>query len=99
MTAPPEGTPDLPRTRYWARRFTDFWGLAFIAATVTGSVVNSQYYKAVTDQAWADKVATIRLEALWYMIEFQSLLIQIRKYCHLFFFDTGVGKLRVPRKI
>jgi len=62
MTAPPEGTPDLTRTRFWARRFTGFWNLTFLAAIVTGSIVNSQYYKGLDDQAWADKVATIRLK-------------------------------------
>ena len=61
MTPPPEGTPDLTRTRFWARRFTDIWGLTFIAATVTGATVNLQYYKGLDDQTWADKVATIRL--------------------------------------
>jgi len=60
ITPPPEGTPDLTRTRFWARRFTDIWGLTFIAATVTGAIVNLQYYKGLDDQTWADKVATIR---------------------------------------
>jgi len=61
MTPPPEGTPDLTRTRSWVRRFTGLWKLSFLAAIVTGILVNSQYYKALDDQAWADKVATIRL--------------------------------------
>jgi hypothetical protein len=61
MTPPPEGTSDLTRTRFWARRFTGLWNLSFLAATVTGTIVNSQYYKGLDDQAWADKVATIRL--------------------------------------
>ena len=40
---PPEGTADHPRTRFWIRRFADFMGLAFLAASIPGGVANARY--------------------------------------------------------
>jgi hypothetical protein len=60
LTPPPEGTPDLPKARFWARRFTDVLGLAFLAATVPGIIANSQYGKVFDDQKQADKTAKNR---------------------------------------
>ena len=60
LSPPPEGTPDLPRMRFWARRFTDLLGLAFLAATVPGIIANSNYSKVFDDQKQADMTARNR---------------------------------------
>jgi hypothetical protein len=60
LSPPPEGTPDLPKMRFWARRFTDFLGLAFLAATVPGIIANSNYSKVFDDQKQADMTAKNR---------------------------------------
>lgn len=60
MTPPPEGTPDLKRTRFWVRRFTDICNLSFIAATVTGAIASSKFDKAMENQVTANSVAALR---------------------------------------
>jgi hypothetical protein len=45
---PPQGTPDHPRIRYWARRFREFMSLAFMAASIPGGVANGQYSTTAT---------------------------------------------------
>jgi len=60
LTPPAEGTPDLPKARFWARRFTDLLGPAFLAATVPGIIANSHYSKVFDDQNQADKTAKNR---------------------------------------
>ena len=60
LTPPPEGTPDLPKVRFLARRFTDLLGFAFLAATVPGIIANTHYNKVFDDQKQADKTAKYR---------------------------------------
>jgi hypothetical protein len=60
LTPPPEGTPDLPKVRFWARRFTGLLGPAFLAAIVPGIIANSHYSKVFDDQNQADKTAKNR---------------------------------------
>jgi hypothetical protein len=60
LSPPPEGTPDLPKVRFWSRRFADFLGPAFLAATVPGIIANSHYSKVFDDQVQADKTAKNR---------------------------------------
>ncbi|RDB16755.1 hypothetical protein Hypma_002387 [Hypsizygus marmoreus] len=57
---PPEGTPDYPRRRFWARRFSDFAGLAFLAATVPGIVANVHFSSIVEDPSKGDKTMLLR---------------------------------------
>ena len=40
---PPKGTPDHPHTHFWARRFTDLMALAFLGASISGTIVNGKY--------------------------------------------------------
>ncbi|KAF8160618.1 hypothetical protein B0H34DRAFT_697367 [Crassisporium funariophilum] len=61
LSAPREGTPDLTRERFWVRRFTDFMGPAFLAATVLGIIANSHYNRFVDDQKQADSTAKNRV--------------------------------------
>lgn len=64
MEPPPDGTPDMPRTRFWVRRFTDFVNLSYIAATVTGVIANSNYTSGMGSQSVADGYARLRLLVL-----------------------------------
>jgi len=57
LSPPPEGTPDLPRVRLWARRLTDLLGLALLVTAVTA---NSHYSKVFDDQKEADVTAKNR---------------------------------------
>ena len=60
LSPPPEGTPDMPKVRFWARRFTDLLGLAFLGATVPGIIANSHYGTVFDDQNQANKTAKNR---------------------------------------
>jgi hypothetical protein len=60
LSPPPEDTPDLPKVRFWARRFTDLLGLAFLAATVPGIIANSHYSNVFDDQNQANMTARNR---------------------------------------
>ena len=60
LLPPPEGTPDLPRVRFWARRFTDLMNIAFIVATIPGVSANSHYSDIFDDQEKADETAKKR---------------------------------------
>jgi len=60
LSPPPEGTPDLPKVRFWARRSMDLLGFAFLAATVPGIIANSHYSNVLDDQNQADKTARNR---------------------------------------
>ena len=69
MKPPPEGTPDMPRTRFWVRRFTDIVGLLYIAATVTGVIANSSYSEGMDNVATGNRNARLRLVACrWFWI-------------------------------
>jgi hypothetical protein len=57
---PSENTPDHPRTRFWARRFSDFTNLAFLAASVPGGVINAQFENVIGDPAKSKRIMTIR---------------------------------------
>jgi hypothetical protein len=71
LTPPPEGTPDLPKVRFWARRFTDILGLVFFAASVPGIVTNSTLYsRPFHDQKQAEKTAKIRFVHSFYLYFF-----------------------------
>jgi len=61
MEPPPEGTPDMTVTRFWVRRFTGTMNLLYIAATVTGTIANSNYAPGMTSQATADRNARLRI--------------------------------------
>jgi len=65
LSPPPEGTPDSPKVRFWARRFTDLTGLVFLAATVPGIIANSHYSKVFDDQNQADQTAKNRFVPLF----------------------------------
>lgn len=58
---PPEGTPDNPRQRFWARRFSDFSNLAFLSATVPGIVANVNYGNLILNEHQRDADRTARL--------------------------------------
>ena len=58
---PPEGTPDMPTTRFWVRRFTDIVNLLYIAATVTGIIANSAYPQGMKDAAVGNRNGRLRL--------------------------------------
>lgn len=62
MEPPSSGTPDMPKTRFWVRRFTDLVNLSYIAATVTGIISNSGYSSGMTSQSTADSNAVLRLQ-------------------------------------
>lgn len=59
LIPPQEGDEDQPRQRFWARRFTDFSGLAFLAASVPGAVSASMLTQDF-NQKDADKSFTLR---------------------------------------
>jgi len=61
MEPPSEGTPDMLKTRFWVRRFTDLVNLLYIAATVTGVMGNSAYAPGMDSQAVADRNARLRI--------------------------------------
>ena len=61
MKPPPEGTPDMPKTRFWVRRFTDIVNLLYIAATVTGIIANSTYPQGMKDSAVGNRNDRLRL--------------------------------------
>jgi hypothetical protein len=87
LTPPPEGTPDLPKVRFWARRFTDILVAAFIAATVPGITANSNYSKVFDDQNHADKTAKDRMDSSAVALAFTLFCIVISLW----------SKLRLPR--
>ena len=60
LTPPPEGTPDLPKVRFWVRRFATLLFLAFVGAMVPGIVANSYYSKVFDNQKQVDKTAKMR---------------------------------------
>ena len=57
LSPPPEGTPDLPRMRFWARRLTDLLVLVLVVAAISA---NSHYDKVFDDQKEADLTANKR---------------------------------------
>ena len=69
MEPPPLGTPDMPKTRFWIRRFADLVNLFYIAATVTGVIANSNYSSGMTSQSTADRNAVLRLQILKMFLE------------------------------
>ncbi|EAU91146.1 hypothetical protein CC1G_03314 [Coprinopsis cinerea okayama7 len=60
LPPPKETDVDNPRQRFWIRRFADFSGLSFLAATVPNILAHSVYKKTFTDQAVADKTYKLR---------------------------------------
>jgi len=60
LTPPPEGTPDLPKVRFRARRFTDVLTIASAAAAILGIIANARYGDVFDDQKRADMTATLR---------------------------------------
>ncbi|KIM45438.1 hypothetical protein M413DRAFT_442117 [Hebeloma cylindrosporum] len=87
LSPPPEGTPDLPRVRFWARRFTDLLGPAFLAATVPGIIANSHYSKVFDDQNQADKTAKNRIISSAIALALTVLCISVALW----------GKVKLPR--
>ncbi|KDR75019.1 hypothetical protein GALMADRAFT_248864 [Galerina marginata CBS 339.88] len=77
FTPPPEGTPDQPRLRFWLRRFSDFLGLAFLAATVPGTIANSTYGKVFDNQQNADKTAKYRFVSTGVALGMCAMLIGV----------------------
>ncbi|KAF9522657.1 hypothetical protein CPB83DRAFT_92881 [Crepidotus variabilis] len=62
MEPPIEGVhEDMPTQRFWIRRFTDFYGLAFLASNIPGSVANSHFHRAIHDQMKADNIYKLRI--------------------------------------
>lgn len=57
---PPDETPDHPRQRFWARRFSDFMYLAFLGAIIPGVIANSRFSLAIDDEAAEDRTMTLR---------------------------------------
>ena len=74
LSPPPEGTPDLPKVRFWARRSMDLLGLAFLAAIIPGIIANSHYSKVFDDQDQADKTAKNRFVHHFDWFSFVQLL-------------------------
>jgi len=64
MKPPPEGTPDMAKTRFWLRRFTDVVNLLYIAATVTGIIANSTYPQGMKDPALGNRNARLRIASV-----------------------------------
>jgi len=67
---PPEGTPDHPRTRFWARRITDFTNLVFLAASVPGGVVNAQFEPVIDDPDKSKRIMTVRCVCVCWEISY-----------------------------
>ncbi|KAF9522658.1 hypothetical protein CPB83DRAFT_822578 [Crepidotus variabilis] len=62
MEPPVEGVhEDMPKQRFWIRRFTDFYGLAFLASTVPGIIANTHFHKAIDSQKEADNIYKLRV--------------------------------------
>ncbi|TFK74053.1 hypothetical protein BDN72DRAFT_122226 [Pluteus cervinus] len=58
---PPEGTEDLPRTRFWARRFVDIMGLLFLGlVSIPGLVGNTKLQSVYGSVKEGDKSMVIR---------------------------------------
>lgn len=57
---PKRGSPDQPRHRFWARRLTDFYGLAYLAAIIPGAIACTNYSASPHNAHKADKVFTLR---------------------------------------
>ncbi|KAF9462282.1 hypothetical protein BDZ94DRAFT_1261516 [Collybia nuda] len=57
---PPDETPDHPRQRFWARRFSDFTNLSFLAAIVPGVIANSRFSSVIDDDDAAEHTTTLR---------------------------------------
>ncbi|TFK20922.1 hypothetical protein FA15DRAFT_673031 [Coprinopsis marcescibilis] len=60
LAPPEEGEEDHARERFWARRFAEFTGLAFLSAVVPGIVANSSYDKTFNDPSRAQRTYTLR---------------------------------------
>jgi len=100
MTPPPEGTPDLKKTRFWARRFTDVCNLSFIAATVTGAIASSKFDKAMENQVTANSVATLRCVRGFSEFPFHTqTFLQDCKWCCLPLFDARASMCRLYGKV
>jgi hypothetical protein len=81
---PPENTPDHPRTRFWARRFSDFTNLAFLAASVPGGVINAQFQTVIDDPDKSNRIMTIRWSSFSFPfcnLAHLEIDMQICKYC------------------
>jgi hypothetical protein len=87
LTPPPEGTPDSPKVRFWARRFTDLLSSAFLAAIVPGVIANSRYSKVFEDQNQADKTAKNRVNS-------SAVALALTLFCIVI---SLWSKLRLPR--
>jgi len=81
LTPPAEGTHDLPKARFWARRFTDLLGPAFLAAIVPGIIANSHYSKVFDDQIHADKTAKNRFVYCFDSSSLCSVLVDNNSFC------------------
>jgi len=60
---PKNGIKDQPKNRFWFRRFTDFYGLAWLAASVPGSIAYSSLSGSVNNSHQAHKAFVLRYEA------------------------------------
>jgi len=58
---PRDADEDRPRERFWARRWSDFANLAFMASSIPGGVGNAPYNRDHwDDEKRANKVFTLR---------------------------------------
>ncbi|KAF8955655.1 hypothetical protein BDZ97DRAFT_1963583 [Flammula alnicola] len=87
FTPPPDGTPDQPKLRFWHRRFSEFLGLAFMAATIPGSVATSHYSETFDNQQKADSASKFR---------FVSTAVALFM-CILLSAATAWGRSKFPR--
>lgn len=57
---PVRGSQDDPKTRFWSRRWTDFYGLTFLGATVTGALAYSAFPHSADNLHDANRVFGLR---------------------------------------
>jgi hypothetical protein len=60
LTPPPDGTPDLPKVRFWARRLAGLLAVASVVATLLCVFANSCFSKVFDNQKQADVTAKTR---------------------------------------
>ena len=57
---PKNGIEDQPKKRFWSRRFTDFYGLVWLAASVPGGIAYSSLSGSVNNYQKAHKAFVFR---------------------------------------
>ena len=92
LLPPPEGTPDMPRTRFWVRRFCGLVNLLYIAATVTGTIANSNFSQGMDNQTDANKNYRLRFVICKRVLDYLVLTLDSFQDCkrlYLLFPDSG----------